>query len=173
MTPRIASERLDSGETRISKIMAMIRESRFGIHDLSRLKSSGEGAFFRLNMPFELGLDIGCRAYGSGNLTSKRCLILETDPYRYQAAISDLSNSDIEPHGDDPARAMTAVRNWLAAETERRIPGPYALWVRFGGHVADVDAALRADGHSAQDVATLPVPEIIRRMRDWVAANPR
>ena len=118
MTPRIASERLDSGETRISKIMAMIRESRFGIHDLSRLKSSGEGEFFRLNMPFELGLDIGCRAYGSGNLTTKRCLILETDPYRYQAAISDLSNSDIEPHGDDPALGCERRIEALAAFDE-------------------------------------------------------
>ena len=34
-TPRIALERLDSGEARINKIIAMITESRYAIHDLS------------------------------------------------------------------------------------------------------------------------------------------
>jgi hypothetical protein len=47
------------------------------------------GEFYRLNMALELGVDAGCRWFGRGRHRSKRCLILETKPLRYQAAISD------------------------------------------------------------------------------------
>jgi len=57
--PRIASERLDSGEARINKILELIKVSKFSIHDLSRLKSTKINQINRLNMSFELGLDIG------------------------------------------------------------------------------------------------------------------
>lgn len=61
--PRIALERLDSGEVRLVKIKELIDSSRYSIHDLSRIKSKGSGEYFRLNMPFEIGLDLGCRLY--------------------------------------------------------------------------------------------------------------
>jgi len=73
--PRIASERADSGENRIDKIVAMIQESRYGLHDLSRLKAQKKGEFFRLNMPFELGIDYGCRAFKGEHWATKRILI--------------------------------------------------------------------------------------------------
>lgn len=38
--PRIASESSDSGETRINKIFKLIQESKYSIHDLSRIQSS-------------------------------------------------------------------------------------------------------------------------------------
>ena len=56
--PRIALESLNSGEARIEKIIKIIQQSQFAIHDLSRIKSKGAGEFYRMNMPFELGLDI-------------------------------------------------------------------------------------------------------------------
>ena len=37
--PRISSERSDSTENRIDKICELINESKYGIHDLSRIKS--------------------------------------------------------------------------------------------------------------------------------------
>src|SRR3954469_6394865 len=60
-TPKIASERSDSAEQRIDKICEFISSSRYSIHDLSRLRSTRPGQFFRHNMPFELGLDYGSR----------------------------------------------------------------------------------------------------------------
>ena len=56
--PRLALERSDSEETRIRKIVNLIQASKFGIHDLSRCRSSKRGEFFRLTMPLELGIDI-------------------------------------------------------------------------------------------------------------------
>lgn len=50
--PRIALERLDSGQPRIQKIVSMIEESKYAIHDLSRIRAEKKGEYFRLNMPF-------------------------------------------------------------------------------------------------------------------------
>jgi hypothetical protein len=111
--PRIALERLDSGEARIQKIVSLLSESQYAIHDLSRLRSQKPGEYYRLNMPFELGVDVGCRLFGKGRLSKKKCLVLEAEKYRYQAALSDLSNSDIAVHGNSPPTVVSEVRNWL------------------------------------------------------------
>ena len=71
-------------------------------------------------MPFELGLDVGCRLFKAGRFSEKRCLILEAERYRYQAALSDMSNSDIAVHGNDPVQAAREVRNWLRNEASLR-----------------------------------------------------
>jgi hypothetical protein len=126
--PRIALERLDSGESRIEKIIELIEESKFAIHDLSRLRAEKAGDFFRLNMPFELGLDVGCRRFRGGQWAQKRCLILEAERYRYQAALSDLSNSDIAVHGNEPVTLVGEVRNWLNSQTNLHAPGPSQIW---------------------------------------------
>jgi hypothetical protein len=69
--PQIASQTSDSGEQRINKILSLILKSKFSIHDLSRLKSAKSGEFFRLNMPFELGIDYACRRIGNEHLRRK------------------------------------------------------------------------------------------------------
>ncbi|WP_132255844.1 hypothetical protein [Methylobacterium segetis] len=170
--PRIALERLNSGEPRIEKIVALIRESRFGIHDLSRIQATRKGEYYRLNMPFELGLDVGCRLYGAEAFRSKKCLILEAERYRYQAALSDLSNSDIAVHGNEPLSVLSEVRNWLATEENLSAPGPSAMWDRFNDFVADNYDALTERGYSDRDVERLPIPELLTGMRQWVAAHP-
>jgi hypothetical protein len=40
LTPRIALESLNSGKARIEKIIRLIEESKYAIHDLSRLRAS-------------------------------------------------------------------------------------------------------------------------------------
>ena len=75
--PRISSERSDSLEQRVEKILMLIKECQYSIHDLSRVKSKKEKEFYRLNMPFELGIDYGCRRVSTNRLKNKKCLILE------------------------------------------------------------------------------------------------
>ncbi len=164
--PRIAVERLNGAEARIEKLFELIEESKFGIHDLSRLKADRIGEIYRLNMPLELGLDIGCRRFKAG-MEDKRCLILETERYRYQAALSDLANSDIEPHGDEPLEALTVVRNWLNNEAGLNAKGPSYIWGRFGDFVAYADNILLANGHSRRDIDRLPMAEWMTLMREW------
>jgi len=165
--PRIAVERLDGAEPRIEKIVELIEDSKFAIHDLSRIKAKKAGELFRLNMPLELGLDIGCKRFKGGQWSDKTCLILETEKYRFQAALSDLSNSNIEAHNDDPLEALTIVRNWLNNEAKLEAHGPSFVWGRFTDFIADADDILLARGYSRRDIDRLPMAEWMRQMKAW------
>jgi len=111
--PRIASERSDSAENRIDKICDLIFESKYSIHDLSRLRAKRVKEFYRMNMPFELGIDYGSRRFGSPPMNEKRCLILEKKRFRFMKALSDLSGVDIKSHSNEPDEIVRAVRNWF------------------------------------------------------------
>ena len=83
--PRIALESSDVSTTRLSKIVALIEESKYSIHDLSRLKSKRKNEFARLNMPFELGIDFGSKKF-SNNHKTKKFLVLSNDVHDYKKA---------------------------------------------------------------------------------------
>ena len=53
-TARSALEVIDAGEVRIDKIRRIIRESKFGIHDISRTQPDRATQLPRFNMPLEL-----------------------------------------------------------------------------------------------------------------------
>lgn len=171
LTPRIALESLDSGRPRIEKIITLVQTAKFAIHDLSRIEAKRRGEYYRLNMPFELGLDVGCRLFKPGQWSEKKCLILEAEPYRYQAAISDMSNSDIASHNNEPIRALSAVRNWLNTEARLHAPGPAAVANRFTSFMADNAVALRSKGYSEADISSLPVAELVDGMAQWATTN--
>ena len=91
----------------------MIEKSKYSIHDLSRMEASKKGELARFNMPFELGMDFGCKRYKGGKHNDKKCLILDKERYRYHKAMSDISGSDISGHNNAPETAIRQVRNWL------------------------------------------------------------
>lgn len=171
MAPRLALERRDSGELRLSKIVELIQASKYAIHDLSRMEAREVGELFRLNMPFELGLDIGCRLFGDGERRSKRCLILDTERYRYQAAISDLAGTDFGAHADEPEEVVAVVRDWLCSDADCDLPGPSRVWGAFLDFMAWDFDRLTADGYSKRDIERLPTMELLAHMSDWVASN--
>ena len=166
--PRIALEELDSGTPRIQKIVGLIKLSRYAIHDLSRLQARKKGEYYRLNMPLELGIDVGCRLFGRRQHSLKRCLILEEQRYRYQAAMSDLSGSDIAVHGRSPEALSAEVRNWLNSQAHVQAPGPARVWTAFLEFMSDKYDALKKRGFSDRDVETLPVGELINCINEWV-----
>lgn len=170
LIPRIASERQDGGETRIEKIRELIESSKFSIHDLSRCAASSKGEFFRLNMPFELGIDYGCRQFRGEGRENKRILILEEQPYRYQATISDLAGCDIQSHQGKFEIAVRKVRNWLASEAglikasgSGRILGAYVDFQEW-----HYERQLNA-GFSDEDIQDYPTRELLDAMTEWVA----
>jgi len=173
--PRLAMESADSGATRIGKILTLIGNCHYAIHDLSRLRAHRRGEPFRLNMPFELGLDIGCRVFGKGEQRRKKCLVLEKDRYSVQAALSDLSNSDVCAHRDEPEIAVRHVRNWLVQEG--RVSAPSAsgtgIWYAFNDFVADLDKKLRKQGFRRADMVSLPLPELLQHMTSWIKREGR
>lgn len=168
LTPRLATESSDSGAVRLEKIRKLIESSRYSIHDLSRCEAKRKGERYRLNMPFELGLDYGCRQYMPGR-AGKKILILEEEPYRYQAAISDLAGSDIQAHGGDPEKALRKVRNWLVDEAGAVLAGSQRI---LGAYIAFQEWYYEkqlAAGFSEDDIQDYPTSELLVAMKLWVA----
>lgn len=169
--PRIATENSDSAESRLEKICRLIRESRYSIHDLSRLKP-GAKQFARMNMPFELGIDYGARRYGADDLRTKQCLVLGATQYDYQKALSDLSGSDIKSHADEPERMVRVVRDWFF-ETVRLRPAPSAkvLWYNFADFTTAMYEARQQEHFDDEELDLMPIPEYIDVIRQWVEAK--
>lgn len=167
--PRIASESLDSAQNRIDKICSIIEVCRYSIHDLSRLRASQAGEFFRMNMPFELGIDYGLRYFGEGKYQGKKFLILEKDRYEFQKAISDLSGVDIKAHKNQPEEVVRAVRNWFVEAADlREVPSPRQAWYRFNDFTSDFYDARMAEGYTDEDLNMMPVPEYLDFIDRWV-----
>ncbi len=166
--PRFSLERADSGEPRIQKLIEIIRQSKYEIHDLSRCIAKKKGELFRLNMPLELGIGLGARYFGQGNLKSKKFLILEEERYRFQAAISDISNSDIKAHGGEPIQAVKVVRDWLVQEAGANPQSPTEIWYDFNDCLADVYDQLTLEGYSKKDIDDFPENELTQRMIIWI-----
>jgi hypothetical protein len=141
--PRIAAERSDSGENRLEKICELIRHSKLSIHDLSRLKAARAREFYRLNMPFELGIDYGSRQHGPEFMKDKKFLILERRPHDFNIALSDLSGVDIKSHGNEADEVIRAVRDWFYETVGLRdIPYPKVIWWRFNDFTTSLFEAL-------------------------------
>jgi hypothetical protein len=125
---RCALEEDDAGQIRIEKIYELIEQSRYGIHDISRVELDQGSGLPRFNMPLELGIFLGARRWVEGN---KKCLVLETEQYRYQKYISDISGQDIQAHSNEPEKVTTVVRNWLSEERDEILRGGAAIWSRY------------------------------------------
>lgn len=137
---RCALEVDDGAEVRAEKLYNLIERCPLGIHGLSRTTLDGKHRLPRFNMPLELGLFLGARRFGSGMQRRKCCLILDTEPYRYQIFCSDIAGQDIRAHHNGAAQALTAVRNWLqsASPSHRHLRGPVRLlsrYVEFSRHL--------------------------------------
>lgn len=129
---RSAREDDDGSEVRLSKIERIIEECKFGIHDLSAVELDPVHQLPRFNMPLELGLFLGCKRFGEAAQRRKVALILDSEPYRYQRFISDISGHDIHAHSGRPENAIREVRGWLAAVSKRRkLPGGADIVKRY------------------------------------------
>jgi hypothetical protein len=137
---RSARERLDSSQVRLHKIIELIRSSRFSIHDLSRTELDDTTALPRFNMPLELGIDIGCKAFSRSH-TRKSFLVFDSEQYRFQRYLSDISGQDIHRHGNSPKMAVVRVRDWLRTESDvGTIPGGTAIYERYVEFRSDLPA---------------------------------
>jgi hypothetical protein len=164
--PRIALEAPDSGTVRVQRICAMIETSRLSIHDLSRCQASAAGEYYRLNMPFELGVDYGCRMFSTDHRALKRMLILEEEQYRYQATLSDFAGCDIEKHDGDVVVAVRKVRNWLASGGANIPPAARIMANYEDFQQWHYDSQLIA-GFSDDDIRDYPTAELLTAMTQW------
>lgn len=110
-------------DNRLSKIENLVERCRYGIHDISRIETGGNG-LPRFNMPFELGIFFGAKRFGNKVQKEKNALIFDSERYRYQQFISDLNGIDIKAHNNSPAIAIRKVTDWLSTSSKRvSMPG--------------------------------------------------
>jgi hypothetical protein len=140
---RCALEADNGLENRFAKIQKIIGECRYGVHDISRTETDGVPPLPRFNMPLELGVFIGARAYGGEGHEEKHALILDREQYRYQRFISDIAGQDIKSHDGEPEEAVKCVAQWLRSKSRRKtIPGGAAIWTEYHKFQMDYPAIL-------------------------------
>lgn len=143
--PRSALEAADGSDVRMDKIARLIKESTYSIHDLSAVALDDTNKLPRFNMPFELGMVIGCKKVAGRTYASRSVLILEQTKYTTQKCLSDIAGQDLKAHDGQPQKLCRIVRSWLVAESGRQgIPGQAAIFTayeRFAAELPDICAA--------------------------------
>lgn len=172
LVPCPASAQADSGSLRLEKIRALIRSCRYSIHDISRMEPLQSGELPRFNMPFELGLDLGCRFFGEPPLSTKQCLILEKERDRYKRALSDISGNDIRAHQGDAESLVAEVRKWLRITTEMNLPSGSRILQRYSQFTSFLQLSLVEAGFTQEEVETLEIAEAMAYMKEWIRKTP-
>lgn len=119
---RCSKEYEDSSGIRIKNIVDLIRQSKYSIHDLSRVTLDETAKLPRFNMPLELGICMGALEFGSKKQKDNKYLVIESDKFRFKQFISDISGQDIKDHNNSTNDAIKIVRNWLSSKTTETIP---------------------------------------------------
>lgn len=168
---RSALEQSGSETVRLSKIEAIIEESRLSIHDVSRTELDTGSGLPRFNMPLELGVVLGARRFGTARHKRKACLVLDRERFRYQAYLSDLSGQDIGCHRGRPEVAIQVVRDWLSHHTPEDVmlPGPAMMVKRHRAFVADLPLLLE-EVHI--EPGELIYNDYTTLLVNWLALNP-
>jgi hypothetical protein len=166
--PRLAPENADNATNRLDRIVALIRGSKYAIHDLSRCKALAAGEFSRMNMPFELGVDYGSRLFGENLQKQKSILILEETRYDYQKCLSDIAGWDIHAHGLDHIAAVRHVSTWLIRQAGVQPIGPSLIQINYAAFQEWYWKTEMATGASEDDIKAYPTVKMVEAMRKWV-----
>lgn len=167
--PRCSLELDDGTEFRLGAILTLIRECKYGVHDLSRIEIDAKSKLPRFNMPFELGLFHSAKHFGETNQRQKQCLILEKEKYRYQIFISDIAGIDVAPHENSPDKLIFVLRNWLRTASKRTtIPPGAKIKARFYAFEQQIKKACKKQSINYDE---MPFIEIIHNMTEWLKIN--
>lgn len=166
LLPRLALERNDSAEVRLIKIKEILEESKYSIHDLSRAKSLKEGEYYRLNMPFELGLDFGCKVYNTNTIyKTKKFLILEEERYSTQKALSDMAGADCKCHKGEAEELVSEIRTWFSENGIENLPSSSQLWDNYNEFYGNLFSELTNKKFKKNEINNLPIVEFIRYVK--------
>ncbi len=160
---KISSTDLDSKSNRLSRIIALMRESKYSVHDLSRMKSGKKGEYYRMNMSFELGLDYGI----SGD--DKIFLIFESEPYKLKIALSDINGWDVRAHLDSPETLIKEFRRWIVANRnlpqELRSYSYSDIWYKYNDFYGSFSDFM--ENHNLKD-EEISVPEYLGYINSYL-----
>lgn len=169
---RSAKEDEDSSTPRVDKIYELIQQSKYGIHDISRVTLDSKNRLPRFNMPLELGIWLGSKRYGSKRDRAKRALVLDKLDHRYQKFCSDISGQDPRSHNNDPAIIIRRVRNWLRNSPDYKnvaFPGPEKMIDRYKQFRTQLPAQCKLNGLNWRN---LEFNDYSNLVAGWLRVNP-
>jgi len=104
------------GTRRLDRIIGLIEECAFSMHDLSRVERNAPLRLPRFNMPFELGLAMAWQKLRNrGHLW----YVFETQPHRAEKTLSDLAGTDVYVHGGTIKGVLREVSNAFVREKRK------------------------------------------------------
>ncbi len=167
--PRCALETDDGSESRFDKICNIVAQCRLGIHDISKTEPDAQSGLPRFNMPLELGLFLAAKKFGSKEQRTKKCLIFDRDPYRYQKFISDISGQDIHHHNGRVETLIERLAAWLRDEAaDPAVPGGKAIAVEFQRFSAVIPPMCRM---RHLDPAELTFQDFCKLAAEWIVVD--
>ena len=131
LIPHCALEHDDASENRIDKLYRLISFCRFGVHDISNTNLGAEDNLPRFNMPFELGVFLAAKKFGSREQKRKSILVFEKSPFLSKIYLSDLNGIDAKAHDNSFTVIIKHIRNWLIASGDQKLPGHIILENEF------------------------------------------
>ncbi|RCR71461.1 hypothetical protein [Larkinella punicea] len=169
-TARCALEEDSTGDVRIQKIIKLIDECRYGIHDISKADLDQRSQLARFNMPLELGIFIGAHHFAPPKSynRNKRYVVMDVEQYRYQRFISDLSGQDIKAHNLEIDQVIRHVRDFLSTSSRRRLPGAAFFADRYESFENDLSAICQA---SRLDEERLTFLDYVACVIGWIEEN--
>jgi hypothetical protein len=166
--PRCALEASNAGTFRLQKIKNIIAECNYGIHDISRTELSPY-RLPRFNMPLELGIDLGCKEFGSVRQQNKSFLVMDTTEHRYERFISDIKGQDIKGHGRSAKRIINHVRDWLSAESHiSNMPGGDYMYKRYQAFQKELPLLCK---EARLNIKKLTFGDFVKIARVWLEEN--
>lgn len=165
---RTALENKGAAELRLDKIVRIIRESRWSIHDISRVDWTPESPLPRFNMAFECGLALGIQRFGGKKDRNRDFLILAGKPYEDKQTLSDLAGQDAAYHDGRPDRTITAVRSFLASKSLTQVRGAASIGRRCDQFRAELPDLARKLSITEEEILSFDyVPDLLHLMISW------
>ena len=166
---------IDDGEAlRLKRIADELAQSRYSIHDLSRVELSGKQKLPRFNMPFEAGIAYARHAFPAAG-ESHHILLIDSKRYRYLASLSDAAGLDIKVHADDPVQLIGAVREFLQRKSKKTtLQGADYIVQRYGLFLSKLPVAATAKNRTLAEMTSIGyLNDLQATMVEWIKTNPR
>jgi hypothetical protein len=167
--PHYLLEKQTSIKQRWDRLVKLINDCKYGVHDLSYTDPDPDTGLPLFNMPLELGVFLGCANYGGQENRKKDCVILERIAHNYDKFCSDLSGLECRAHNNEPRIALRIVRNWLSEHSSELLPSAEQMWQRF----QEFKEYLRLKA----EYRGTPIPEMYPKdfllyLRNWLLHHP-
>ena len=158
-----AAAKVGARQSRLEKILEMVRNCRLSIHDISRVEVERSG-LPRFNMAFEFGIVYGACKLGGEVHRDKEFLLLDSKPNQNRKSLSDSAGLDPSYHGNAQSRLVDCVRHFLAqhAEAGQLVAGTGDILARYRSfaRVAAKEAATKRRINATEI-------EAAEYLRDW------